>query len=410
MRMPNSVLVWLAWNNLVRNYRRTMFGLCMIGFGVFGLAMAAGFIEDVFEQLGEGTIRGQLGHLQVSRQGYREEGAGRSEAFLISGPKKVQADLGMDPRVVESMSRVYFSGLLTSGTLQFAVEGEGVEPAPEARLSSKMVMLSGRALQINDKMSIVLGEGVARSLEAAVGTPLSLTAASREGALNVVDVEVVGVFRSFSKEFDARAVRVPLIVAQELLQSNAVNTLVLRLGRTADTPYVLRDLADRLRASGLEIHPWYELSDFYASTRRLYDKQFGFLTVIALVLVVMSIVSTINATVYERTAEFGTMRALGSRSGTVFWLILTEAALLGAIGTILGLVVAEIGAAIVTQIGIPMPPPPNMESGYVAGIILTPAQLVHAGLIGVVSAIVAAVPSALRTNRMSVVDALRRAV
>lgn len=47
-----------------------------------------------------------------------------------------------------------------------------------------------------------------------------------------MDFDVVGTFQSFSKEFDARAVRVPLAAAQELMGTNGANALVVSLKET----------------------------------------------------------------------------------------------------------------------------------------------------------------------------------
>ncbi len=56
-----------------------------------------------------------------------------------------------------------------------------------------------------------------------------------EGGLNTLDVEVVGVFQSFSKDFDARAVRIHLGAAQEKMSTTGVNLLVVALDKTEDT-------------------------------------------------------------------------------------------------------------------------------------------------------------------------------
>lgn len=408
--MPVAVIVRLAWRNLLRNARRSLFGLATIAFGVIGLALAAGFIEDVFEQLGEATISGQLGHVQIAREGFFSGGAGTPENYLIAQPGALQERLTADPRVADVMGRLSFSGLLSTGRADLAVEGQGVEPLPEARLGSRLDLLSGRNLEEADMTAAVIGEGVARQLGVKVGDTLMLTAPTLDGAMNLIDVEVVGVFRSFSKEFDDRAIRVPLPVAFDLLQADAVNTLVVHLAQTRDTDAVMASIEPALAGSGLEARVWYRLSDFYASTRDMYAKQFGFLRWIALVLVVMSVVNSLNMTVFERTAEFGTMRVLGNRGADVIGLIVTEALLLGLFGALAGAGLAALLASVISAVGIPMPPPPNMEAGYTARIMLTWPAVLEACAIGAVSAVIASLFPALRLLRVPLVDTLRRAI
>lgn len=408
--MPISLLFRLAWRNLVRNARRSAFALSTIAFGVAGLALTAGFIEDVYVQLGEATISAQLGHLQIARSGFREGGFGSPQEQLIAESEEWRRSVESDSRVQAVMGRLSFSGLLSLKGSEIAVETEGVEPTPEADLGSRVQTLAGRRLEADDGAVAVLGEGAAKRLRVEIGDTVTLTAPTVDGSLNVADLDVVGIFRSFSKEFDERAVRIPLAVAQELLDTAAVNVLVIHLRHTADTGAVLRSISGRLDDSGLQVRAWYELSDFYANTRSMYAQQFGFLRWIALVLVVMSVVNSLNMTVFERIAEFGTMRVLGNRSSDVVKLVLTEALLLGTVGAVTGALTAIAIAQIVSHVGIPMPPPPNMEAGYTARILLTPFGLLGPSGIGLVSSVLAGFFPALRLLRLSPVDALRRAV
>ncbi len=408
--MPISLLIRLAWRNLIRNARRSAFGFVTIAVGVFGLSMAGGFIEDVFEQLGEATISAQSGHLQIALEGYWEGGAGRPEDYLIAQPNELKSAIAADGRVAEVMGRLSFSALLSANNLELAVEGEGVEPWPEGRLGARLALLQGRNLAADDGVAAALGEGVAKHLGVGAGDFVTITAPTLDGAMNLLELEVVGVFRSFSKEFDDRTVRLPLPVAHELVQADSVNTIVVQLKDTGQTTEVLHAVAARLDGRGLEVEPWYRLSDFYANTEQLYARQFGFLKVIALVLVVMSVVNSLNMTVFERMAEFGTMRVLGNRRRDVGRLIVIEAALLGLLGALAGVLLSIVGGAVVSSVGIPMPPPPNMEAGYTARILLTPRVLFEATAIGAISSLLAALLPAWRAGRVPLAEALRRAV
>lgn len=407
--MPIALLFRLAWRNLVRNLRRSLFGIVTIAFGVVGLVLAAGFIQDVFEQLGEATISGQLGHVQIDKRGFREGGTASPQDFLIEAAALKREVEAVD-LVKEAMGRLSFSGVLSFDGAELAIEGQGIEPDPEARLGTLLQILSGRALRDGDAYGVLLGEGVARELKAAPGDTVSLTAPTIDGSLNLLDLEVLGVFRSFSKEYDDRAIRLPLEAAYELVQTDGVNTLVVQLHRTEDTAAAVERISAVLPGADLEAVPWYVLSDFYANTRTMYERQFGFLQLIALVLVVMSVLNSLNMTVFERTAEFGTMRVLGNRGSQVVQLIVIEALLLGVIGAVVGIVIALVAALLISAVGIPMPPPPNMESGYTARIAVTVRALGEAFAIGAVSAVFASLIPAWRFLRIPLPDTLRRAI
>ena len=78
------------------------------------------------------------------------------------------------------------------------------------RLGSLTTIIAGRQLTSADRFGILLGEGVAHATKLKPGDRATLLLNTAEGALNSLDFDVVGVFRTFSKEYDARAVRVSL--------------------------------------------------------------------------------------------------------------------------------------------------------------------------------------------------------
>ena len=83
-------------------------------------------------------------------------------------------------------------------------------------------------------------------------------------------------------------------------------------------------------------------------------------------------------TAYERVGEFGTLKALGKSSKDVHRLILIESVLVGVIGSLLGVLVGVLLAGLISSIGIPMPPPPNSNTGYTAYIRVVPMNLLVA--------------------------------
>jgi putative ABC transport system permease protein len=179
------------------------------------------------------------------------------------------------------------------------------------------------------------------------------------------------------------------------------------LKRTSDTNRIAAQLMETLDHTRFEIKTWVQLNDFYDKTIALYDRQFGFLQLIILAMVLMSVGNSVNMSVFERVGEFGTMMALGNRASHVSGLILIESALLGMLGGLLGVALGAVLAMAISAIGIPMPPPPNANLGYTAFIRIVPAVLVMAFVVGFAATTLAAVLPAVRVSRMPVIEALR---
>jgi putative ABC transport system permease protein len=401
----------LALRNNFRQKMRSAITLAAIISGVVGIILAGGWINNIFVQLGEALIHSQSGHLQIYKQGYYDTGSRSPEKYLITEPdnvkKQIVEEVGVE-KFDSVMARLNFSGLLNNGRSDLSIIGEGVQPEMEAKLGSSVLITTGRQLTNEDAFGIMLGKGVAQALNLKPGDYVTLLVNTLEGALNSLDFEVIGTFQSFSNDYDARAVKIPLAAAQELLGTQGVNAFVVLLKRTEDTDPITIRLTARLGAAGLEIKTWMELNDFYEKTVELYKGQFGVLQLIILIMVLLSVANSINMSIFERVGEFGTMMALGNRSNQIFQLILSESLLLGVIGSGIGVGIGILLALAISAIGISMPPPPNADLGYTAQIQIVPSVLLMAFIIGLSATVLAALLPARQVSRMQVVEALRQ--
>lgn len=400
----------LALRNVLRQKIRSSMTLLAIITGVVGLILSGGFVNDIYSQLGEVLIHSQSGHMQVARSGYFEKGARSPYRYLIDDPKSLLDEITEIPGVSNVMGRLYFSGLMNNGRSDMPIVGEGVSPELESKFGTGMVISAGRQLRDKDEHGMMIGKGLALALKLKPGDWANLVTNTPGGAMNTLEFQVVGVFQTFSKDFDARAVRIPLAAAQDLLATAGVNTVVVALAKTEETDKVAARIRQKIAGRGLELKTWTELNDFYAKAVSMYEVQYGVLRFIILLMVLLSVVNTVNMSVFERVGEFGTMMALGSRRIRVFHLIVLENTIIAVVGSILGVVLGVVLALIISAIGIPMPPPPNADLPYVAHIRIVGSIVMGAFVVGLVATIAASVMPALRVYRTPVVDALRENV
>lgn len=397
----------LALRNIFRQKTHTVMTLTAIVCGVGALILASGWVNDIFVKLAEALIHSQSGHLQIYKEGYYAAGSRTPEKYLFTG--NVVKQRVTDVAGVENvMARLNFSALLNNGRSDLAINGEGVEPGQEAALGSFVSITAGRQLTDRDTFGIVLGQGVAQGLQLKPGDHVTLLANTLEGALNSMDFTVVGIFQSFFKDYDARAIRIPLAAAQELLGTDGVNAFVISLKETDDTDRVAAELKEQLAGWGLDVKTWVELNDFYEKTVEFYRGQFGFLQLIILIMVLLSVANSVNMSVFERMGEFGTMMALGNRSSQIFRLVIIESLLLGIIGSSLGVALGALLALAISAIGIPMPPPPTSEIGYTGEIQIIPSELLISSVIGLGATVLAAILPAMHVSRTPVVESLRQ--
>lgn len=133
----------------------------------------------------------------------------------------------------------------------------------------------------------------------------------------------------------------------------------------------------------------------------------SFLTGIALIVSTLGIVNTMITSVLERTREIGIFKAVGATDGQVMAVFLTESAMIGLIGGLLGLGLSVLamfpGDAIAQGIISDRAAIP-----YAGDVFVLPLWLAVAGpALGAVTAILAAIVPARRAARVDPVKALR---
>ena len=401
----------LAFRNILRHRRRSLMTLLAIMTGVMGIVIFGGFVEANYSGLRESVIRSQYGHVQFYAPGYLQNHRKDPANHRLS-PQQVDDYLQLiesDNRVLITVRRLEFTGLLgNAGTSQAAMI-RGVDPDNETMINSALTILEGNELTADDEAGVLLGEGLAQSLDAKVGDELTLLAANDDGVMNAVDVTVSGIFRSFAKEYDDRAMMMNIQRAQELLGIDAIDQLVVLLSYTHELPAFMADL--QTSAAGqqlpLEFQTWDQMASFYHKVVDLYDGLFVFINIVIIAIVLLSITNTTMVTVMERTQEIGTIRALGTRRFSVTRQFLLECGLLAFISALVGVLTGIALSLYITSLEIMMPAPPGSSQGFPLRIELVPETWLFS-IIGVVLvAIVSAYFPAASAARRNIVDALR---
>ena len=355
----------------------------------------------------EATIHSQLGHVQIVRPGYFEKGIADPYSFLLPGASEELKAIEALPEVSSVTPRLAFSGLLSHGEVTIPFIGEGVDPERERPISKRLEMIAGRDLARADAREAILGAGLARSVGVVPGDSIVLLATAANGGASAVELEVVGIFRTVTKEFDDNALRISIAQARKLMRVEGATSWVASLQDTEQTGPVVERLRARLPVADFQVLSWSDLADFYNKTVALFSKQVGVMKLIIGLIIVLTISNTQTMSVLERTTEIGTSMAIGARRSEVMRLFLTEGALLGLAGGVAGVAIGSLLAALISAIGVPMPPPPGMAYGYDGRILVSSGLATDALVLALVTTLLASVMPAWRASRMNIVDALR---
>lgn len=399
-------LEWLefAWLNTLRNRRRSAVTVAIAALGSAAILLAGGFALFTYQGLAQASAR-TTGHLIIAQpeQFTRDEDTPLQHG--LDDVATLKAKLMADDAVRQVLPRVEFSGLISNGDKSTVMMAAGIDPDAEFAVKGPFLTVeAGRVLTSDQRLQVMLGDGLARSLKATPGSSLTLLASTTEGALNALDVTVVGIFSTGIPEIDKRLVYTDVATAQELLVTRRVSTLGVFLSSMQDTAPTRARLQAALPQ--LALQTWTDQAPFYRSVKELYNRIFGALGLIIGVIVVFVVTNAMAMSIIERTREIGTLRALGTLPGQLVRSFALEGLLLGGVGALLGALLALAVSVALLLFPVEMPPPPGRSTGYPLQIAIDPALYAATLLAMLTLATLASALVARSTVHRPIVDAL----
>ena len=400
-----SLLLKLSLRNVFRNRYRSLYAIATVAIGAMGLCLFMGFNRGLMNQYRANTIRARWGYGQIYTRGYWGTAHARPREKWIEDPEPLIENLRKLPGVQQLFPRVTLNAMLVAHGQAVAGQGEGVDGIAEARFFDQLNYVEGGDFKGLPR-GIVLGQGLAQGLGVKVGDELQLVARNTEGSTHGAVVMVAGIFQTGSHEFDTRAFRVPLVLAQDLLATDRVECIAVALAQVGDWPTFARELIAEFPQ--LEAIPFDELDKvYYRHAVDWLDAQFSFIRSIILLVVFLAIFNVISVTVIERTREMAMLRANGDSRLEIALGHALEATALGLIGGIAGLAAGWGLTLGPLHQGVAMPPAPGITRSF--RILLDPSasdawQVV---LLCIATAAVSSLLPVWRATRMPIAEALR---
>ena len=218
----------------------------------------------------------------------------------------------------------------------------GVLPEEEPKVSD----VAGQIKQgnFNDlragEFNIVLGLELARSMRARVGDKVTLIAPQGQvtpaGVIpRLKQFTVVAIFEAGHFEFDSSLAFMHLDDAEKMFRLSAPSGLRLRIANMQEAPQVAQDLS-RILTGDVMITDWSQQNrTWFAAVQTEKRMMFIILTLIIAV-AAFNLVSTLVMTVTDKQADIAILRTLGSSPGSIMKIFMIQGALVGLIGTAIG--------------------------------------------------------------------------
>ena len=301
------------------------------------------------------------------------------------------------PDVAGVSPMVSGSGLALRGEASQAIALMGVDLDRYDRvvgLRSKVVSGSARLAP----GEAIVGRELAQDLGVRVGDRLTVQTGGAGGTVSDA-VRVTALVDLGVKDLNRRTVIVPLRAAQSLLALPGGAT---QIDLTLKDVWVAQTLASELQTRlPYKIESWQESNAQLVSALNAQSISTAIIRGVVLAVVVLGIASVLVVSVVQKGREIGILRAMGATRGQVLRVFLVQGAVVGVLGSVLGLLLAVALIWVFTHFvrgsdGLPL-----------FSIALPPAMALQVALIASVCGVLAAVAPARRAAALDPAQAIR---
>jgi len=403
------LLLRIAFRNIFRRKKRSILtGMMMAGAFVL-FSVSFGFVDGGYDMIIDMFTRDRTGHVQVHAEGYLDK---RSLYKIIRDVNDVGAAIESTGDIEAWAPRAYGPALAFAGQKTTGLNLMGIDPLREPRVTRLKQKVGMGNFISNDPSAyeIILPEKTARILRVGLGDEVALISQAADGSPATSLFTITGLIDDNNSSYGEMTGFTHIDTSREFfVLGKGAHEIAVLLSNHWKSREAADNINRALKGSGLVASPWEVVeSQFYQAMQA--DLKGNWITLSVLtVIVAVGVLNTILMVILERTREYGVLKAIGTRPGQVFMLIVLETLMLSIMSIIVGIIGGLAANAYFAEYGITYPDP--IEWG---GMIIehmkariTPRTIWIPSLVIFFTAFVVSIWPALRAARIVPVKALR---
>lgn len=401
------MLLRMALYNLAKHHRRTLLIVFAVMVSVLVMELMSGMFQGIRINFMT-TLTEEGGHVRL-----RDPRRGR-----LLNPWSLEYPLQDYAAILE---------VIRESTVRFSLEGEEVLPfGAMLQSDQRTVTLAGMGVRRDSSFyraiargmvagafpprdaSVVISQAVAELLQVSPEDEVLVVVEDSTGSPFYLQYPLGGIFKTASPDLDENTFFISHRDAQDLLYLEG-DTMEIRL--RLDQPGAAEEVASRLRAAlpQIEIQTYREIHGGLVQMIEMMDFFILFMNLLVIIVAASVITNAILMNVFERTREFGTMRAIGMKRRGVVVMILLEGAIQGGFGALAGLAAGIPVVLYLSATGIDMGG--VAEAFGMGSSVFTFAWVPRSSALnavgGVLVALAGSLYAALAARRLSIMEALR---
>jgi len=414
----NLTLVKIAYRNIWRNLRRTLFCFTAVGIAVLFIVIYSSMIEGMIKSINDTVQVYELGHVTVVSKQYEAQSEYMPVQFPVAGGrswKSLAGDIGRIPGVRAVFPRIATMATLQDSTVKHAVlwglDIQNEMAANNFNLTHRNDgLLEGRWPE-KGANEIAIGRVFAQKSGLKTGDRLLFKTISAQYSEKFLRPVITGIFNFDYIKIDEQY----LVMDIERLQ----NLLVLEEGTQSlvifadDENYsgVIASQVQNLLGDDNAVNNWTD--NYWVAVLQAASSVYMIVFLVFIIVASFLIINTVVMIIHERIKEIGMMGCLGMTRAEIVRVFFFESVFLSAIGAFAGVAVGGIITGILSynpimlmeQFGSTFSEMPMSNAVFIQ---FSPLILFQAWLMGVVVASVFTLIPSLKSAFVEPVEALRR--
>jgi ABC-type lipoprotein release transport system permease subunit len=275
-----------------------------------------------------------LGHAQVNHPDW----PGRQQMYDTVPGSLVEAIQSL-PETTGASGRMFAFGLAASETKAGGARYVGIDPQDDLAITDlAQNLVQGVFLADEPAGQVVIGEAMARDLDIELGEELVFLGQAADGSMANELLTVVGTYSTGIDQMDKSGAYLHLADLQRILALEDQVHQILVVGEDMNhSAEISAAVAAIANGDGIEVRAWEDADPAMAQMMGMRDASLFIMLFIIFSVAGLAVLNTNLMSVFERTKEFGVLRAIGMTRSRMMALVIIESVLLTAVATVFGL-------------------------------------------------------------------------
>ena len=413
-----GMLIKIAYRNIWRNMRRTLFCFAAVGIAVFFIVVYSSMIDGMIKSINDSVQVYELGHVRAVSAQYEAENEYMPVQYPVADGaswKELAAAIKGIPGVREVFPRIASLATLQESTIKHAtlwgLDIEREMTANHFNMTERSDgLLEGRwpAPGTNE---CAVGRIFARKAGLSVGDRIPLKTVSAQFSDKIWSPQITGIFNFDYIKIDEQYIIVDIERLQRLLVLDEGTQSLVIYADDARQSGAIAAAVQNLLGNDNIVSAWQD--NYWVAMMELVGPIYTVVFFVFLIVASFLIINTVVMIIHERIKEIGMMGCLGMTRAEIVKVFFFESIFMAAFGALAGVVVGGIVAGIGSFYPLRMGDMygntfSEMPMGNAVFFRLSPFILVRAWFMGVVVASIFTLIPSLKSAFVEPVEALRR--